>query len=325
MSVLSLKNPRQSVISRADRAAAAGQLEEALKLYQQALDRNPRNPPIWVQCGHLLKELGRLEAAEAAYRRAIACNPQLADPYLQLGHALKLQARLGEAHAAYLRAFALDPAAPDAARELAAAGWSEEQLAQFNGVARSPAATANAGAADRAVATAAGRRKSVIALADRARDAGDWITAARLYRRALDRNPNNPPIWVQYGHALKESGRLEEAEGAYRTAIAYDPRAADTWVQLGHVLKQRGRTEAATAAYLRAFALDPRLGDVLRELTTLGWSEAELAELRIAAGIAGPTPPKEAAEYPTEETAQENIAKDLVGVGSVGQPGRRRY
>src|SRR5437867_9090845 len=40
------------------------------------------------------------------------------------------------------------------------------------------------------------------------------------------------PIWVQYGHALKESGRPREAEAAYRTAIAYDPVNADARLQL---------------------------------------------------------------------------------------------
>jgi len=49
------------------------------------------------------------------------------------------------------------------------------------------------------------RRKSdLLPLADRARDARQWELAAHLYRKALDRDPQNRPIWVQYGHALKE-------------------------------------------------------------------------------------------------------------------------
>src|SRR5205807_9754263 len=39
--------------------------------------------------------------------------------------------------------------------------------------------------------------------------------AARYYRKALDQDPVNSPIWVQYGHALKESGSVLEAENAY--------------------------------------------------------------------------------------------------------------
>jgi GT2 family glycosyltransferase len=121
-------------------------------------------------------------------------------------------------------------------------------------------------------------RPDPIALADRARDARQWPEAARHYRIALVRDPCNPPIWVQYGHALKECGHLEPAEAAYRRALASDP-AADTYLQLGHVLKIQGRTDEALASYLSAIVRDQSLQDAARELAGLGWSEAEFDEL----------------------------------------------
>jgi GT2 family glycosyltransferase/glycosyltransferase involved in cell wall biosynthesis/tetratricopeptide (TPR) repeat protein len=131
-----------------------------------------------------------------------------------------------------------------------------------------------------------GRKLNFVDLADRARNARQWELAARLYRKALDRSPDNPPIWVQYGHALKESGELRDpgklahAEVAYRKALLLDPGAADTYLQLGHVLKLQGKTEEAQAAYLRAFALDPSMPYSLQELRGLGWSEAQVVELQ---------------------------------------------
>jgi tetratricopeptide (TPR) repeat protein len=126
----------------------------------------------------------------------------------------------------------------------------------------------------------------VISRADRARDAGQWNLAAQLYHEALDKNPHNPPIWVQYGHALKESGdlrapdKLAQAETAYRWALSLDPSAADPHLHLGHVLKLQGKTHEAEASYLRALARDPSMSYPLRELSRLGWSEAQLSELR---------------------------------------------
>jgi hypothetical protein len=111
-----------------------------------------------------------------------------------------------------------------------------------------------------------------IALADRARDARDWETAAIHYRQALDHQPNNPPIWVQYGHALKETGNRADAENAYQKSIELDPDVADTHLQLGHVLKLQGKSGGAAAAYLHALALDPALHDATRELLALGWT-----------------------------------------------------
>jgi Flp pilus assembly protein TadD len=115
---------------------------------------------------------------------------------------------------------------------------------------------------------------------DRARDAKQWRLAARHYQKALARDPNDAPCWVQLGHALKESGRLAEAETAYRRSLACAPDVADTYLQLGHVLKLQGKEQVAQAAYLRALALDPEMVGPAEELAGLGWSAAHLARLR---------------------------------------------
>jgi tetratricopeptide (TPR) repeat protein len=130
------------------------------------------------------------------------------------------------------------------------------------------------------------RTADLITLADHARDAWQWERAAQLYRKALDRDPINPPIWVQYGHALKEAGELRDpdklvqAEAAYRRALSLDPGVADSHLQLGHVLKLQAKSEEAKASFLRAFALDPSMPYPLDELGRLGWSHAELSELQ---------------------------------------------
>ena len=115
-----------------------------------------------------------------------------------------------------------------------------------------------------------------ISRADRARDSRDWVSAARYYRKALDQKPDNPPIWVQYGHALKESGDLGEAENAYRKSLELDADVADTHLQLGHALKIQGRKIEASAAYLRALALNPALDNASFELRNLGWTTGRI-------------------------------------------------
>jgi len=123
-------------------------------------------------------------------------------------------------------------------------------------------------------------KPSVITLADRARDARHWHLAAAHYQKALRRNPCNPPIWVQYGHVLREAGRLAEAEAAYRMALVYDPRSADSHLQLGATPKLQGKREQAEAAYLRAVALAHSTSGLSLELSLLGWSKAHLSELQ---------------------------------------------
>ena len=127
--------------------------------------------------------------------------------------------------------------------------------------------------------------RKLVQRADRARDGRNWSAAARLYRKALGREPVNPPIWVQYGHALKESGRLADAEQAYRTAILCDAGSADAHLQLGHVLKLQSKKAEAEAAYLLSAALEPSAPECVRELGEFGWPETALTELKRIATI----------------------------------------
>ena len=116
----------------------------------------------------------------------------------------------------------------------------------------------------------------LVSQGDQARAAGEWELAARYYRAALRAMPEASAIWVQYGHALKETGYVVEAEEAYRQALRVGADMADTHLQLGHALKLQGRTDEAAAAYLRAAALDPALRHARRELIGLGWTPARI-------------------------------------------------
>jgi glycosyltransferase involved in cell wall biosynthesis len=115
-------------------------------------------------------------------------------------------------------------------------------------------------------------------LGDRARDARDWTRTVQYYRKALEENPDDFPIWVQYGHALKETAQIREAESAYRKSIELADDIADTHLQLGHVLKIQGRKEEAAFAYLGALVLDPALHHATLELLGLGWTFSGINE-----------------------------------------------
>jgi Flp pilus assembly protein TadD len=254
-------------IALGNRARDAQDWESAAEHYRTALTLEPGNGPIWVQCGHVLKESGRHARAEAAYRRAVELDPNSADAHLQLGILLRLQGRKEEAAAPFQRALGLDATLSPTAEDLAEFGWTTERVEELRrSFVPSPAPPR--------------RRPSLITLADRARDLGQWDAAAGLYRKALRRNPRRPEIWVQYGHMLKETGQVAEAESAYRQALIHDRRASDTHLQLGHVLKLQGRTDEARAAYLRSFVFDPATDHPLTELAGLGWQNHSLDELR---------------------------------------------
>lgn len=102
--------------------------------------------------------------------------------------------------------------------------------------------------------------------ADRLRDERRWKDAALAYRVALEYLPYRADLWVQYGHALKESGLIIDAELAYRISLKFNQECADTYLQLGHALKIQNRLEEARNCYKRAYQLDPHLPGLASEL-----------------------------------------------------------
>lgn len=118
----------------------------------------------------------------------------------------------------------------------------------------------------------------MIARGDACRDKRDWSGAAQFYRTALNIDPRLAHIWVQLGHALKETQQYRQAEEAYNKAAGLED-AADTHLQLGHLYKVMGRHRQAETHYLRALEQQPNLSDARNELSRMGWSGARMRRL----------------------------------------------
>jgi tetratricopeptide (TPR) repeat protein len=86
--------------------------------------------------------------------------------------------------------------------------------------------------------------QDLVARADQARDERDWARAEYLYWQALRLYPLHAGYTVQYGHCLKEQGKLEEAEIAYRSALALGAPEEDVRRHAAHVQAAQGHGEA---------------------------------------------------------------------------------
>jgi glycosyltransferase involved in cell wall biosynthesis len=130
--------------------------------------------------------------------------------------------------------------------------------------------------------------EAAIARGDQARDAREWTAAVMAYAEALAEAPQLAHIWVQYGHALKEDQRRDDAEAAYARALDLEPTNADTHLQLGHLLKLQGRTDEAAERYLDALELDANAPDALFELEALAGQGVKLPPERAMAVLGTP-------------------------------------
>ncbi len=139
--------------------------------------------------------------------------------------------------------------------------------------------------------------------ADAARDARDWPRAAELYDQVLRTWADRADLHVQHGHALKESGRRDEAEAAYRRALDLHPADADAWMQLGHLLSLQDRPDETAAAYAEAIARDATLVDAVAGLKAALGRGADLPDgLRRVASVAL-RPPSRRTRLPSADAA----------------------
>jgi len=106
--------------------------------------------------------------------------------------------------------------------------------------------------------------------------AREWAQASADFRVVLDAEPARAEIWVQLGHALKESGDYQGARIAYERGVELEPDAAETFLHLGHLLKNLGETRDAGLVFAEVLKLAPETHDAFDQLEHLGWSRSDI-------------------------------------------------
>jgi tetratricopeptide (TPR) repeat protein len=88
---------------------------------------------------------------------------------------------------------------------------------------------------------------------------GDYHSAIRYYRIALEIDPDNPLTYDRLGSAHRMAGDWEAALASYRKALLLRPDFPEAYNNLGVVLQDQGNWKGALEAYQRAISLDPKL------------------------------------------------------------------
>ena len=164
--------------------------------------------------------------------------------------------------------------------------------------------------------------KSLAVAGDAARDRRAWKAAARHYAASLELDPDRTDLWVQLGHACKESGDLAGAADAYRRAIAREPGNADTLLQLGHLFKLEQRWSEAAEAYMAALRLDFTLEDPARELAEMLEREAPLEDPHAVAAALVRRAQRQEVQEGAHKAPRDRL-RPPVTAGRPKPPGRR--
>ena len=88
---------------------------------------------------------------------------------------------------------------------------------------------------------------------------GEFEEALKLYEAVLKQAPNQPRVWMSYGHMLKTVGRVDDGVAAYRRALELAPHLGEAWWSLANL--KTVRFTAADMAAMQAALDTPGLND----------------------------------------------------------------
>lgn len=280
-----------ALFAQASRFHQAGNLQEAVSLYQEILRLDPRHAMTLYQFGHAARQMGRLEAAADLIGRAIERESGSPAYHNDLGNVLCELGRFEEAAVSFARAVKLQPDLALAHFNLASAfqrqGKNEEALQSYAKAVQY-----------RPENVEAHNNLGLAALA-----LGRLDEAEAAFTAALDHCPSFAEAHCNLGMMFYERGRVAEALACFRHAVALQPTLAEAHNGLGCALERRGELEAAEASFHQALSHRPdyaeahhNLAAALREqvrfdeaLASFGRAltfKPQLAEARFARGMA---------------------------------------
>ena len=107
------------------------------------------------------------------------------------------------------------------------------------------------------------------------RDDDKLLEAIRLYRKAVEADPESALAHSRLAGALLFLGDIDSAEASARVAMLLDPRLSEVQNTMGEVYWARGLPDAG-AAFARAVELNPNNPDALHNYATWRWFQFEI-------------------------------------------------
>ncbi len=232
------------LIDRGITEVNTGNLETALKLFDQAIKINSENDYIWTNRGIALYKLGRFEEALDSFNKAIKINQDDDFIWLKHGLALRIIGRFEEALASYNKAITInqnnDSAWSSRGVTLCVLGRFKEALNSF----------------DKAIKINPNDDFVWVSRGVDLGELGRLEEAIVSHRKAISINPDNDSAWAGQGFALGGLGRFKEALDCFDKAIKINSDDYFVWVSRGFALRELGRFEEALASYNKAISVN---------------------------------------------------------------------
>src|SRR5580658_2671886 len=282
--------------------AKAGNNDQAIHWYQDALRRNPDDAAAAKDLADSLLMESQTAQAEAILRQAIAKSPNDVELIANLGNTSFREGRIDAARAEFLHALQLNPFLPEAENMMGLIAIRQKNRPEaekwLRAAVRDDPSLAEAhynlgdllsGAND--VSQAESEFRQAIAIDPNYGAAhhglGLMLELNHDFDRAVDElqlaaefDAKNAEAHGDLADLLAARGRLPEAEAQYEAAIELDPTSVDLHASLGGVLEAEGKANEAIQQFESVVKLNPAVYPAQMELAVLLARAGRTAEAR---------------------------------------------
>ncbi|MFK7957843.1 MAG: tetratricopeptide repeat protein [Lysobacterales bacterium] len=206
-------------------SSTLGQFDETVRVLSEALKRNPGSTAVLSELGIASLASGNPSAAVNYLRQALQAEPGANRLYYPLANALRATGNRDAAREAVSQAGSIAPRLADPVAD------------EMRGMSRSYAFYMSQGLL--------------------AASSGDLPAARSLLQRAVEQNPADPTVGVNFARVLESLGELALAEAQLERVLGLNPTHGPAWFNLG-VLAELAEDDAlALKRYETALSMDP--------------------------------------------------------------------
>ena len=255
------------------------QYNSALTIWQDTVEKRPNNPRAHGGLGEALVQLGELQEAIRHYEQALRIRPEYAETHINLGAALEKSGHTQEAIAHYEQALRIKPDFAKAhynwGLALQDAGQVQQATSHYEQALQAQPDFAEAHNSLGAVLMGQGRLQEAVRQYEQALrinpenaeanynlgialvQMGRLEEAIEHWKQALQIKPDNADAHYNWGLALVRLGQLPEAIEHWNQALRINPNLADAHYNWGIALERLGRAQEAIQHYEQALRIKP--------------------------------------------------------------------
>jgi len=269
-----------SWMRHAQQLRTAGNLKEAIALYQRAVKTDPGSPSGLFDLGETLRRDGQFQPAIVALDRALAISPRLSAAWVSKGHALLGLTKVEEAATCYRKALELSPDSIDALNPVAAYYLDKNSPGEAFPL------------LDRALAAGVADTQTYLMLGRIHLIQGKDEEARKDFFSALQLSTDPRSTLKQEADAYMMRQKYEEGVARYAEGIRKFPDFADNYLVLGTWYLQGDKVQADNVE--KALTLFRKALDCPMKPEDRARAEAIVRDLEalVAQGPAGATPPE---------------------------------